>query len=108
MATQSINNYYFNRYDIRLDSSSYFDITLASDARGYDEEVVYSEKLIGEDDGNRLPINIDLNSVYCNPKEDLKWGVYYSGNTIVSKNFYDINNLDQSCLPGYQSLCDVG
>jgi hypothetical protein len=108
MATQSINNYYFNRYDIRLDSSSYFDITLASDARGYDEEVVYSEKLIGEDDGNRLPINIDLNSVYCNPKEDLKWGVYYSGNTIVSKNFYDINNLDQSCLPGYQPLCDVG
>ena len=41
MATQSINNYYFNRYDIRLDSSSYFDITLASDARGFDEEVVY-------------------------------------------------------------------
>jgi hypothetical protein len=86
MATQSINNYYFNRYDIRLDSSSYFDITLASDARGYDEEVVYSEKLIGEDDGNRLPINIDLNSVYCNPKEDLKLAELNYGSL---KEFYE-------------------
>ena len=108
MATQSINNYYFNRYDIRLDSSSYFDITLASDARGFDEEVVYSQKLIAEDNGDRLPINIDLNSIYCNPKQDLKWGVYYSANTLVSKNYFDVGNLDQSCLPGYQPLCDVG
>jgi hypothetical protein len=108
MGTQSINNYYFNRYDIRLDSSSYFDITLTSDARGYDEEVVYSTKLIAEDDGNRLPINIDLNNFYCNPKQDLKWGVYYSGNTIVSKNYLELFGVDESCLPNYKPLCDVG
>ena len=45
MATQNINNYYFNRYDIRLDNSSYFDLTLASDERDYDEEVVFSKNL---------------------------------------------------------------
>jgi len=41
MASQNINNYNFNRYDIRLDSSSYFDLTIASDERDYDEEVVF-------------------------------------------------------------------
>ena len=37
MASQNINNYNFNRYDIRLDDSSYFDLTIASDERDYDE-----------------------------------------------------------------------
>jgi hypothetical protein len=59
MATQSINNYYFNKYDIRLDSSSYYDLTLAADERGYDEEVVFSNDIIAANDGNRMPINID-------------------------------------------------
>jgi hypothetical protein len=108
MATQSINNYYFNRYDLRLDYSSYYDITLASDARGFDEEVVFSTDLIAENDGNRLPINIDLNNIYCNLKQPLLWGTYYSGNTLVSKNYYNIDNVDLNCLSGFSGLCDVG
>ena len=46
MASQNINNYNFNRYDIRLDDSSYFDLTIASDERDYDEEVVFSKKIV--------------------------------------------------------------
>jgi hypothetical protein len=48
MPSQNINNYYFNRYDIKLDYSSYFDLTLASDERDYDEEVVFSNNIIAE------------------------------------------------------------
>ena len=66
MASQNINNYNFNRYDIRLDNSSYFDLTIASDERDYDDEVVFSKKLIAEDDGDRLPVYIDLSSNISN------------------------------------------
>jgi len=108
MASQNINNYYFNRYDLKLDYSSYFDLTLASDERDYDEEVVFSTDLIAESDGNRLPINIDLNSFKSNQKETLLWNTYYSGNTVVSKNYYNPNNVDIKCFSAYTGLCDVG
>ena len=108
MATQSINNYYFNKYDIRLDSSSYYDLTLAADERGYDEEVVFSNDIIAANDGNRMPINIDLNSIISNQKQTLLWNQYYSGNTLVSKNYYNPNNEDLSCYTGFSGLCDVG
>lgn len=107
MASQNINNYNFNRYDLRLDNSSYFDLTLASDERDYDEEVVFSNKLIAESDGNRLPVNIDLNSLLSNQKMDLLWNVNYTGNTIISKNYYNPNDDDLSCLTA-TSLCDIG
>lgn len=107
MATQNINNYYFNRYDIRLDNSSYFDLTLVSDERDYDEEVVFSKKLIAEEDGNRLPINIDLNSLLSNQKIDLLWDVNYTGNTVISKNYYNPNNEDLYCKTA-TTLCDIG
>ena len=107
MASQNINNYYFNRYDIRLDDSSYFDLTLASDERDYDEEVVFSTKLIAEDDGNRLPINIDLNSILSNQKMNLLWNVNYTGNTVISKNYYNPDNEDLFCKTA-TTLCDIG
>ena len=108
MASQNINNYYFNRYDLKLDYSSYFDLTLASDERDYDEEVVFSTDLIANTDGNRLPINIDLNSANSNLKQTLKWNKYYSGNTVVSQNYYNPNNVDLTCFSAYTGLCDVG
>ena len=108
MASQNINNYYFNRYDLKLDYSSYFDLTLASDERDYDEEVVFSTDLIANTDGNRLPINIDLNSANSNLKQTLKWNKYYSGNTVISQNYYNPNNVDLTCFSAYTGLCDVG
>jgi hypothetical protein len=107
MPSQNINNYYFNRYDIKLDYSSYFDLTLASDERDYDEEVVFSNNIIGVDDGNRLPVSIDLNSFLSNQKLDLLWNVNYTGNTLVSKNYYNPNNEDLNCKTA-TTVCDIG
>ena len=39
------------------------------DNDGYDSEVVFSTKLIGDNNGNILPINIDLNSIYLIKKK---------------------------------------
>ena len=74
MPTQNINNYYFNRFDVKLNYSNYFDLSLASDEKDYDQEVVFSSALIGEADGNRLPINIDLDSEDSNQKLNILWG----------------------------------
>lgn len=107
MGTQNINNYSFNRFDIKLNYKNYFDLSLASDEKDYDQEVVFSNDLIGEDDGNRLPINIDLNSDLSNQKLTILWGEYYSGNTVVSKNFYNPKNEDLFCFSA-ETLFDVG
>ena len=107
MASQNINNYNFNRYDIRLDNSSYFDLTIASDERDYDDEVVFSKKLIAEDDGDRLPVYIDLSSNQSNQKIRLLWNVNYSGNTLVSENYYNPKNVDLFCESA-TTLCDIG
>jgi hypothetical protein len=108
MATQNINNYYFNRFDLKLNSNQYFDITLASDEKDYDEEVVFSPYIIAYDDGNRLPISIDLNNPLSNAKNKLYWGTYDSGNTATSLNYYNITNEDLSCYTGFTGLCNVG
>jgi len=107
MASQNINNYYFNRYDLRLDDSSYFDLTLVSDERDYDEEVVFSTNLIAENNGNRLPINMDLSSSDSAQQMTLLWNVHYSGNPVVSKNYYNPDNVDLTCLTA-STLCDIG
>ena len=107
MPSQNINNYYFNRYDIRLDYSSNFDLTLSSDEKDYDEEVVFSNNIIAENDGNRLPVSIDLNSSLSNQKLRLLWNVNYSGNTLISKNYYNPNNEDLNCETA-TTLCDIG
>ena len=98
MASQNINNYYFNRFDLKLDSNQYFDITLASDEKDYDEEVVFSPYIIAYDDGNRLPISIDLNNFSSSPKQTIYWATYNSGNTATSLNYYNIDNVDLKSL----------
>ena len=107
MLGQNIKNYYFNRSDIRLSNIGNYDITLSSDNLKYNSEVVFSKKLIGEEDGNVLPINIDLNSVLSNQKLELLWDNYYTGNTLLSKNYYNPNNESFDCLTA-TSLCDIG
>ena len=108
MPSQNINSYYYPKYRTKLNYGHYFDLTLASDERGYDEEVVFSNKLIGEDDGNRLPIFLDLNNSLTSTKPFINFGDYISGNTLVSKNYYNPNNVDLTCLTGYSSTCDIG
>jgi len=107
MPGQNINNYNFNKLDAKLSEQKYFDITLSSDKEGYDSESIFSKKLIGEENGNFLPVNIDFNSSISNQKDTLLWGRYYSGNTIISKNYYNPNNDDLSCETA-TTLCDIG
>ncbi len=107
MLGQNIKNYYFNKYKIKLSNQDYFDLTLVSDERDYDEEVVFSNDLIAENDGNRLPINIDLNSPLSNEKRKLYFGIKNPKNNIISKNYYNPKNLDLSCETE-KTICDVG
>jgi hypothetical protein len=108
MATQSINSYNFPRLKVKLDTSEYFDITLASDEQDYDTEVVFSTDIIGINDGNRLPINLDLTKTGTTTQPNLYWGLPNSGNTFTSLNYYNPNNEDLSCYTGFTGLCDAG
>lgn len=107
MLNQNIDNYFFNNYDIRIDSSKHYDLTLSSDYSNYDSEVVFSDSIIANDDGNRLPINIDLTSTASTEQATLLWGVDYSGNTLVSTNYYNPNNESLVYLTA-TTLCDIG
>jgi len=60
MGTQNLNNFYFNKLDVKLNYSSYYDFFLASDANDFNHEVVYSDNVIGYNDGYVLPVWFDL------------------------------------------------
>ena len=60
MAYQNINQYVYNKWYLKpLQEVS--DISLTSDEKQYNEEVVFSPNLIGEFNGDVMPIKIDLN-----------------------------------------------
>ena len=82
-------------------------MSLSSDERDYNEEVVFSSQLIGGDNGNRLPIYFDLNNPNSSQQPTLNYGDYVTGNTLVSLNYYNPNNENLSCFTG-DSLCDIG
>jgi hypothetical protein len=108
MPTQNINNYFKTKYHSKLDNNHYFDLTLASDERDYDEEVVFSTDIIAYNDGDRLPILIDLSDSNTSIQPLISYGQYISGNTLVSKNYYNPNNLDLTCLSAFTETCDIG
>jgi len=108
MPTQNINNYFKTKYHSKLDNNHYFDLTLSSDERDYDEEVVFSTDVIAYNDGNRLPILIDLSDNNTSIQPLISYGQYISGNTLVSKNYYNPNNLDLNCLSAFTGTCDIG
>ena len=60
MGTQNLNNFYFNKLDVKLNYSSYYDFFLASDENDFQHEVVYSDNIIGYNDGYVLPVWFDL------------------------------------------------
>ena len=106
MAQQNINQFNFKKWYIKP-VPKIFDISLASDEKDYNEEVVFSTELIGYNNGNRLPIYFDLNNPNSYQQITLNYGDYYTGNTLVSLNYYNPNNEDLSCFTG-NSLCDIG
>jgi len=106
MAQQNINQYNFNKWYIKP-VRKIFDISLASDERDYNEEVVFSTNLIGYNDGDRLPIYFDLNNPLSSQRLSINYGNFLSGNTLVSLNYYNPLNQDLNCLTA-STLCDIG
>ena len=106
MSQQNIYQYKFKKWYVKP-SSQYFDISVASDEIDFNEEVVFSNDLIGQDDGNILPIYFDLNNSGSSQMVTLEYGDFNSGNTLVSLNYYNPNNENLTCFTS-STLCDVG
>jgi hypothetical protein len=105
MAYQNINQYNFRRWGIKP-VNEVTDICLASDEKDYDQEVVFSPLLIGEDDGNRMPFKFDFNSsgtTKCQTEV-----CTFDDNTIVSENYWNPDLIDPNFCPIVTNLCDVG
>jgi hypothetical protein len=107
MATQNINNYYFNRFNAKLNNESYTDFFLVADETEVDNEVIYSNNVIAYNDGNRLPIYIDLNDAGSTQVTDWIYGEPLTGSPSVSLNYYNPNGEDISCY-NFSGLCDAG
>ena len=106
MAEQNINQYSFQKFYLYPISQN-MDLSLASDERDYDDEVVFSENLIAYLDGNRLPIQIDINDLDSSPLLDLTYGNYNINNILLSTNYWNPDNLDLSCFTAF-TLCGIG
>ena len=104
MSYQNINEYNFSKIGFRP-INEVVDISLVSDELNYDEETVFSNDLIAENDGNRMPFNFDLNnsqtSICINCGD-------FNSNLILSKNFYNPTNENLLSNQTLSTLCDVG
>lgn len=105
MAYQNINQYNFRRWGIKP-VNEITDICLASDEKDYDQEVIFSPLLIGEEDGNRMPFRFDFNSTGTTICQS---GVCtFDDNVIVSENYWNPDDIDPNFCPIVTDLCDVG
>jgi len=105
MAYQNINQYNFRRWGLKP-VNEVTDICLASDEKDYDQEVVFSPLLIGENDGNRMPFKFDFNSsgtTKCQTEV-----CTFDDDTIVSENYWNPTDTDPNFCPITTELCDVG
>ena len=63
MAQQNINQYVYNKLKLNF-AHEISDMSLTSDEKDYNEEVVFSPYLIAQKYGNRLPFYFDINNNY--------------------------------------------
>ena len=105
MAYQNIFQYNYRKWGL-IPVREITDICLASDERGYNEEVIFSPYLIGQFDGNKLPIRFDLN----NSETTLCQRTFcsFSSDTIVSENYWNPDDIDPNICASASTLCDVG
>lgn len=106
MSYQNINQYNFKKWYLTPIYESY-DMCLASDEKNFNEEAVFSNEVMYMGDGNKLPINIDLNFSACSQFLTLNYNTYDYDNVVVSSNFYNPNNDDITILTS-TTICDVG
>jgi len=105
MPSSNINNYGANKFDLRVDYSNYYDITIGNDENDFDEDIVFSSNIIDHDDGSGLPINIDLDSYYCSDKQRLLWDDN-NLNQILSKSYLPLDK-DLDCYSS-STVCNIG
>lgn len=104
MSYQNINQYNFKRLYLRP-VNEITDISLASDERSYDEEVIFSPYLIAEFDGDRMPLKFDFNSsdtIECVNCEN------FDRDVIVSENYWNPLGEDLENCKTITEICDVG
>jgi hypothetical protein len=82
------------------------DICLASDEKDYDQEVIFSPLLIGENDGNRMPFKFDINNTATTVCQSASCTFDYQ--TIVSENYWNPTDIDPNFCPVVTELCDIG
>ena len=104
--SQNINQFPKPNWGVKL-ALDLSDMTLSTDEINYKEEVVFSPYLIAETYGNRLPINFDINDLLSVQPISLYYKDYNFDNIFVSKNYYNPENIDLSCLTAGTS-CDIG
>ena len=104
--SQNINQYPIPNLAIKLAIDAN-DMTLVSDERNYNEEVVFSPYLIAQTYGNKLPFYFDINNDLSVQPLVLEYKTYNFDNVFVSLNYYNPDNIDLSCLTGNTS-CDIG
>jgi len=105
MAYQNINQYNFRRWGIKP-VNEITDICLASDEKDYNQEVIFSPLLIGENDGNRMPFKFDINNTATTLCQS--GTCTFDNDVIVSENYWNPDGLDPNFCPKITNLCDVG
>ena len=105
MAYQNINQYNFRRFGL-IPYNEVTDICLASDEKDYNQDVIFSPFLIGEDDGNRMPFKFDFNSSGTTKCQNTV--CTFDDDTIVSENYWNPTNTDPNFCVVTTELCDVG
>jgi hypothetical protein len=104
MTYQNINQYNFKKFGLKP-VNEITDISLASDENGYDTEVVFSQNLIAEFDGNRMPFKFDFNNfetTICQNND-----CDFDEDVIVSENYITPENYNSECDKTI-TICDVG
>lgn len=105
MSSQNINQYVRpNNFPIlRLES---YDMSVTSDGKSFNEEVVFSPYLIAQTYGKKLPVNIDINNTLSVQNQTLSYKQYNRNNIFVSLNYLPLEK-DANCYSS-STLCDIG
>jgi hypothetical protein len=104
MSYQNINQYNFKRFYLKP-LNEITDLCLASDEKDYDQEVIFSPLLIGDNNGNLMPLKFDFNSP--NTIDCINCG-NFDRDVIVSENYWNPIDEDLLTCTGKTELCDVG
>jgi len=125
MGTQNLNNFYFNRLDSKINYSEYYDLFLASDEKDFNTDVVWSTGITAYNNGDILPVWIDLADTDCSTQPTTTCAFQYpTGNTsdynsntgytsfmVLSKNSWSKAKSCCDCpydvSPGYYEVCDA-